>query len=281
MTKQTDFSGERTRALFRGWDYKRTADDLKIKAGALRQWTSDQLQGARSQTGTTDLTTEQWLTHQRMRRLKMWSERREGTGWAGELWSQLQPAVQHHVDTSLSGLGVSYLMTGLPDLRFLYLNPQGEMLYRTTAEAVRGGTVWEGMSQEAIYSRVLNKSVYHQKAVRVARAVLEIGSWLGTAEMERAEGLIAPYRAFVQCELPGLWESSDLGLDPWAVTAEYPKVLTHWQEGKANLHFEVHWSYRPEWEVFHVVYEPKNNYTLSEMGNLRTDLQATGRLPCL
>src|SRR3712207_2086461 len=72
------------------------------------------------------LTPEQWRTRERLQRLKLWEPRRSGTTWVDELWQGIQPVAQPVVNHAMAGLAVSYVVTLLPELRFLYLNPQAE-----------------------------------------------------------------------------------------------------------------------------------------------------------
>ena len=141
-------------------------------------------------------------------------------------------------------------MIGLPpEMEFVYINSLAEEVYQTRTEQAEGVSVWELMADPAIYNRVVNLEEYHQKGVMVAKALLEIGNRIGPPFSNRVDHTLKPYVEFAKARLPQLWR--DLPADIFAIAAEYPKVLSHWEPGRrGTLQFTVRWSYRPDWKCF-------------------------------
>ncbi len=215
------------------------------------------------------MTTHQRALMERLSELGLWHEQTSRPSWA----ITETKSIKAQADFAVSGLGVSYVISRPPEMEFVYMNRQSEVVHRTDLKATKGKSVWELMAAPEIYERIRNLEEYHTKGIMVAKAILQIGTWLGQTEATRAQAILKPYVDFAVKKLPGPWKT--LRPDIYAISAAYPKRLTHWDANRdGELLFEVRWNYRPAWRAFEITYEPRDSYTVAEMVSLRQRLNA-------
>src|SRR5439155_1417262 len=97
-------------------------------------------------------------------------------------------------------------------------------LYGITSPEVVGLSFWELVSSPYIASRVVNFSLY-KTGVHLAKALLELGRWLGPNESQRVADYVAPYRAFMNSRFEGAWDA--FSSDIFALSATYKKVVRY------------------------------------------------------
>jgi hypothetical protein len=272
-------------AVLRGDGYKAAAGRLKISETALKEW-------VRKQAAMAGMTTDQWRVSNIFSLLGLgshkidddngeWESGIDYSAICQEKWDEIKNVAALEVDGAVFGRAVSYLVTPEPDFRFVYANPQTYKLYGLDLDSpIVGLSLWQAMVIDNIADRFLNLRQYHEKRVMMAKAIWLKDEWCGERQETRTKELIEPYRAFLEHRLPGVWEDAQPNFR--AISADYEKRLSHWdpvqRHPKKPLVFQVHWSYRPEWDLYQAVYTPKRGYTWDVMTGLQKELKASGVL---
>jgi hypothetical protein len=190
-------------------------------------------------------------------RLNMWHFADSGPLWDRDKFPKIRAEIDRFE-------GVSYAISRVPELEFVCINRVGEDYYGFTQQDLAGMSVWQGISMEPIYSRVVNLEEYHLKCIMAAKGVLEFAEGCGRSELERVKPMLAPYVRFARSHpsLSHLWK--ELPPDIWAISASYPKIMTYLVDNQhVELEFVVSWSYRPDLKVYKVQYFPEPN-TIAE-----------------
>lgn len=251
-----------------GLSWNAIAAELGGAPGALRQ-------GQYRRNQKRGVSTVQGLLMDCLESIGLWAS-------AGLDTDTLQPShalvstVKRDADTALGGIAATYVLTLPPELQLVYMNQQGQTLYGVSLADIQGLSYWEFMARKLVYERIHNLWQYHQAGVRVAKAILQIGEWLGHEERERALDTVTSYRQFIQSVLTGMWDM--VKPDILALSSVFPGEVRHWSEERASLTFEVHWNYRVDWRLFLVTYEPRDAFTAKEMANLQRAMTAGNRL---
>ncbi len=276
MTRQNSIE-DVFRRLAAGETQSQIATAYGMEPGNFRSWFARHRGEQRTRTGEL-----RWLLSQR---LGLWESAEEAQHWltilgpSGE--TSLSKEIKQVTDETMSGLGVSYVVTKLPEQRLVYANPQAETLYRLRIDDVRGISLWEMEGRKEVYERTQKfqeDAAFHRKNIGLAKGIQELGALLGEEEQNRVDKLLAPYIEYLkQTTMYAEWPT--IAPSVLTVATVYPWKMTHWNSKDVSLSFQIAENYRPEWGLFQTIYLPSDTRTWIQMVKLRATLIKDLRLP--